>query len=116
MDSLKRVMSLVGIVLLISGCDGGSANSGGSTGAVTLQWIGPSTRTDSSTISMNEISGYRLYYGPSATNTPSYVNIRNGDTMQYTMTLATGSYYFRVSAIDSKGIEGRKSVAVKKTV
>lgn len=85
-------------------------------GAATLRWSAPTTRLDNTPVSLSEIAGYRLYYGPTATDTPSFVNINDGTASQYTINLPAGSYYFRISAIDTQGFEGEKSVALQKTV
>lgn len=88
--------------------------TGGTTNSLLLKWSAPTTRADGTAVSLSEISGYRLYYDPSATDTPSYVNITDGSATQYTMTLPTGTYYFRICAIDSSGFEGLKSDALQK--
>lgn len=96
---------------------GGSGNTGtGTTGSVTLQWSAPTTYADTTAASLSDIASYRLYYGPSATNTPNYVNIPDGSATQYTITLPSGTYYFRISAIDSNGYTGLMSPALKKTL
>ena len=82
----------------------------------TLQWDAPSTRTDSTAVSVSDIIGYRLYYGTSATDLPKHIDIQNGSTMQYDITLPTGSYYFQISAIDTNGSEGQKSTTIKKSI
>ena len=95
----------------------GSSGSGSTvtTSTVTLKWSAPTTRLDNSPASLSDISGYRLYYGTSATNTPTTINISSGTTSQYTITLPTGTYYFRISALDSSGYEGALSSALQKT-
>ncbi|MBI1425343.1 MAG: hypothetical protein GC149_18040 [Gammaproteobacteria bacterium] len=103
-----------------AGGSGGSSTPapapGGTTATVTLKWTAPSTRSDNTAVSLSEISGYRLYYGNSATNTPYYVNISGGASTQYTLTLPSGSYYFRISAIDTQGYEGLRSAAAQKSI
>ncbi|MBI1425218.1 MAG: hypothetical protein GC149_17355 [Gammaproteobacteria bacterium] len=97
---------------------GGGSTSGGTTttGSVTLKWTAPTTRSDNTAVSLSDISGYRLYYGSAPTDTPNYVNITDGTATQQTISLPSGSYYFRISAIDSSGYEGLKSTAVQKTL
>ena len=99
-----------------SGTPAPTPSPGGTTATVTLKWTAPSTRSDNTAVSMSEISGYRLYYGNSATNTPYYVNISGGSATQYTLTLPSGSYYFRISAIDTQGYEGLRSAAAQKSI
>jgi hypothetical protein len=93
-----------------------TASNTGSTGSVTLNWSAPTTRADNTAVSLSAISGYRLYYGSSSTDTPNFINISNGTATQYTITLPSGTYYFRIAAIDSSGYEGLKSSALKKTL
>jgi len=106
-----------------SGTSGGSSGTGGSSGSgsvtystVTLNWTAPTTWTDSSPLALSDISGYKLYYGSSATNTPNSVNINNSTATQYTLKLPSGSYYFRMSTLVSNGIEGPLSPAVQKSL
>ncbi|MEJ2392783.1 MAG: fibronectin type III domain-containing protein [Gammaproteobacteria bacterium] len=87
-----------------------------STGSVTLQWSAPTTWADGTAASLSSISSYRLYYGPSATDTPNFININDSTATQYTITLPSGTYYFCIAAIDSSGYEGLKSSALKKTL
>jgi hypothetical protein len=134
MGFIRNLAFFAVFALITTGCGGGNTvaangtngnlsnggsntgGTGGNTGTVTLKWTAPSTRADNTAASLSEISGYRLYYGTSSTDTPNYVNISNGATTQYSISLPSGSYYFRISAIDSNGYEGLKSVAIQKTI
>lgn len=139
MGYIRNLLIFIAFSIIVTGCGGGSTtvaatNSGGTsdggttpintsgtpqtniTGSTTLKWAAPSTRADSSAISLSDISGYRLYYGATATDTPNYVNINDGTATQYTISLPSGSYYFRISAIDSNGYEGLKSAALLKNL
>lgn len=98
-----------------SGSNSGSTSST-STGSAVLHWSAPTTRADNTAISLSDISSYRLYYGPSATDTPNYININDGTATQYAVTLPAGTYYFRITAIDTTGYEGLKSTALKITL
>lgn len=106
----------------LSNSDGvGSGNgSGGAApityGSATLQWSAPTTLADNTTVSSSDISGYRLYYGPSATYTPFVINVPGSTTTQYTVTLPSGSYYFRIAAVDTSGHPGLLSNALQKTL
>lgn len=128
MDLMKSVVSVGVFAFVISGCGGGDSTlatdpgtpppptPAPTTGTATLKWIAPSTRADSTTASLSEISGYHLYYGATATSTPNLINIPGGTATQYTVTLPKGDYYFRVSAMDTDGTEGELSVAVLKSL
>ena len=136
MGYLRNLLSFAVFALIITGCGGGnttiaadsatgtssggvSSGSGtsGSTGTVTLQWTAPTTLADGTTPApLSSISGYTLFYGPSATNTPNAVNISDGGATQYTITLPPGSYYFVICAVDTNGNQGLKSVALLKSI
>jgi len=137
---LRNLLLFVGVSLIITGCGGGNTTiaanntSGGSTssgsggtnssgsgtssyGSVTLQWTPPTTLSDGTTaISLSDISGYKLFYGSSATNTPNVISVTNATTTQYTITLTKGSYYFVICAVDSNGNPGLRSVALLKSI
>jgi len=102
-----------------TGTSGGTTSSGSgtsSTGTAILKWTAPSSRTDNTAVSLSDISAYRLYYGTSATNTPNSITITDATATQYTITLPSGTYYFRISAIDANGYEGLVSGAVQKSL
>jgi len=61
---------------------------------------------DGTAIALSQIGGYRLYYGPTASNTPTMVDISDATASQHTLTVDTGKYYFRISTYDVSGIEG----------
>lgn len=139
MNSLRNILLFVLFAMITTGCGGGNttvaANNPGtstnsttstntnsvstsstSTGTITLHWSAPTTRANNTAISLSDISGYRLYYGPSATDTPNSINIKDGTATQYTVSLPSGTYYFRIAAIDTSGYEGLESVPFKSTL
>lgn len=144
MFHIRNLVFLAIFAFIIAGCGGGdtaisasnaagdnaigTGNPGGTTGTtptptptpttgtVTLQWVAPTTWIDNSPLSLSEISGYHVYYGTSATDTPNTVNINDGSATQYTITLPTGSYYFRISSISNNGVEGPMSTAIQTTI
>jgi hypothetical protein len=139
MGYCRNVFLIMVFALIFTGCGGGNSTiaandtagsstgtgpggtngggSGSSSGSLTLQWTPPTTLADGTTaISLSNISGYKLFYGPSATNTPNMISINSGTTTQYTLTLPTGSYYFVICAIDTNGNLGLKSVALQKSI
>ncbi len=91
---------------------GDSGTNGGKTAKITLSWVAPATWVDDTAISLSQISGYRLYYGPTASNTPNVIDISDATAWQHTLTLEPGTYYFRVSTLDVNGTEGPKSEAI----
>ena len=105
-----------------TGTGGGNTGSGtstgnsSSTGNITLKWTAPTTFANGSAISLSDISGYKLFYGSSATNTPNVINISDSTAIQYTVSLSSGTYYFVICAVDSSGHQGLMSVAIQKTI
>ncbi len=91
---------------------GDSGTNGGKTAKITLSWVAPSTLVDNTAISLSQISGFRLYYGNTVSNTPNMVDISDPTSWEHTLTLGSGTYYFRVSTYDVNGIEGPKSEAI----
>lgn len=98
----------------------GNSGAGGTApvtyGSVTLHWSAPMTWADGSSVSLSEISGYRLYYSSSANSLPHVINIPGGATTQYEVTLPSGTYNFRIAALDSKGYAGLLSPALSETL
>jgi hypothetical protein len=96
------------------GTDGGTTDL--QTAKITLSWVAPTTWLDDTAISLSQIGGYRLYYGPTANDTPNMVDISDPSLWQHTLTLDPGTYYFRISTYDVNGIEGPKSEAISDRV
>ncbi len=97
-----------------SGTSGSTTDS--QNAKITFSWVAPTTLVDGTPISLSQIGGYRLYYGPTASNTPNMVVINDPTSWEHTLTLEPGTYYFRVSTYDVNGIEGPKSEAISDRV
>jgi len=78
-----------------------------------LSWQ-PPTNADGSTLT--NLSGYKVYYGTASKNYTQTVGVSGASTRTWTLSLAPGTYYFAVTAIDSTGAERAKSNEVSKTV
>ena len=86
-------------------------------GSVTLSWLSPVARLNTTPLTLAEIQGYKIYYGTSAANTSTVVDVPGGQTTERRITgLAPGTYYFRVSAYDTRGVESQKSPAISKLI
>ena len=86
-------------------------------GSTTLSWSAPVSRSDGNALSMSEIVGYTLYYGPSAGNFPNIININDAYITSTTITgLPSGTYYFAVTAHDTDGQESAFSNIAAKVV
>lgn len=82
-----------------------------------LSWTAPITRTDSSSLPLSEIAGYRVYHGTSADNLSMITDIQNGALTSYTArNLAKGTHYFAVTVYDINNKESAYSTIEKKTI
>src|SRR5262249_54641150 len=72
-----------------------------------LTWTAPTKNTDGS--NLTNLSGYKIYYGTSSKNYTQSVSVSGGSTNSWTLTLAPGTYYFAMSAVDSSGAESAKT-------
>lgn len=87
------------------------------TGNVTLSWIAPTARENGALLALSELAGYRIYYGTSANNTNSMIEVPDGSVTGHTITgLTSGTYYFRASVYDTAGVESPQSGVVSKVV
>jgi hypothetical protein len=85
------------------------------TGTATLSWQPPTTNTDGS--ALTDLSGFVLKYGTSAGSLTQQVTISNPGTTTYTVTgLATGTWYFAISATASDGTTSVLSNVVSDTI
>ena len=81
--------------------------------SATLSWDKPLTNTDGT--ALTDLAGYRLYYGTGAGTYTKTVDVGNVTT--YTInTLAQGTYYFAVKAVNSSGAESDFSNEAIKTI
>lgn len=77
----------------------------------TIRWVAPRTRADGRSISLSEIAGYRINYGPAPGRFTNSVVVKNGTTSYKLPKLKTGTYYFVVTTIDRAGLESKYSAA-----
>ena len=92
---------------------GGGSTSGGP-GSATVSWHPPTTNTNGSVI--NNLAGYTIYYGTSASNYSS-VKVANPGLTSYTISnLAAGSYSFAVVAYNAAGMTSNYSAVATKTI
>jgi hypothetical protein len=86
-----------------------------SSGAATLSWTPPTRNTDGS--SLTNLSGYRIYYGTSASALTKTISINSAGISTYVVSdLAPATYYFAITALSSSGGESARSSVASKTV
>ncbi len=87
------------------------------TGSAVLNWSIPTTRADSSPLTMAEIAGYEIYVLSESTGQSSVINVPSGATSTYTVSgLAADTYYFSMAAKDTAGNLSALSAVVSKTI
>jgi hypothetical protein len=74
-------------------------------------------RTDGTPLSLADIDGYRIYYGPSANNYPNRLEVSDGTAQSAIITeLPVGPYYIVMTTYDVRGLESAYSSMVTKNV
>ena len=85
------------------------------TGAAALSWQPPTTNTDGS--ALTDLSGFVISYGTSSGSLTQKVTISSPATTSCTVTgLATGTWYFAISATASDGTQSVLSNVVSDTI
>lgn len=83
------------------------------TGSAILSWTAPTTNEDGSALTL---SGFNIYQGASSGNLQALATV-DAVTLAYTVNnLASGMYYFAVTAVDVNGVESAYSNIESKTI
>jgi len=119
---------LLAVCVALFGCGGGGGNadagSAGKTsvtgvkvGSASLSWVAPTTKIDSTSLSMSEVGGYKVYVGSSESTLVLYADISDPYQMEYVVeSLNAGTHYFAVTAYSLSGAESDFSSVVSKTI
>lgn len=84
-------------------------------GSATLSWTAPTQNTDGS--NLTDLAGFRIYYGTSQGALIPQQLIADPLSTQFRVTgLASGTWYFAVSAYNLGGVEGALSNVGSKTI
>jgi hypothetical protein len=124
---LLSILTICFAILITTGCQESSTDTsnneipiddtseGSGSGAVSLSWSPPTTRSDGTTLS--NLTGYRIYYGTTQGNYSNSVDINNAGITEYILeNLTPNTYYFVITAYDSQGVESDFSNVVSKTI
>jgi hypothetical protein len=85
------------------------------TGSVTLSWTPPTSNTDGSPL--NDLAGYRVYWGTSPTSLSNSVTVPNAGLATYVVgQLTPAVWHFAVTAYTATGYESGYSNVASKTV
>jgi len=119
MTSILRV-ALASVVVasssvLLAGCNlGDSSNPMGPT-AVTISWLPPDSNANGS--ALTDLAGYHIHYGTNSTALTEQIDIPTSGLTDYVMeNLIHGTtYYFAISAYNTKGVESNYSPVISVT-
>lgn len=82
-------------------------------GTVTLSWQPPNENVDGTPL--NDLAGYRIYYGVESRDYDEHLTVTD-DVVSQDIELASGSYYFAMTAMDADGNESAYSNELIKVV
>ena len=68
-----------------------------------LSWVAPSENVDGSPLT--DLAGYKIYYGTQAQNYPNSTDVNDANATQFELTVAVGTYYVTMTALDADGNE-----------
>ena len=84
-------------------------------GYARVGWVAPTTNTNGSPIT--NLSGFRVYYGTSTSSMTQVQQVTDvGATFATVSPLASGTWYFKVKAVNSNGAESADSNITSKSV
>jgi hypothetical protein len=90
-----------------------SANAGG--GVASLQWSQPVSKVDGSPL--DDLAGYRIAYGRTAEDLDHSIFISDPSQTRYEFaTLASGTWYFAIIAVNANGLEGPPTPTAQKSI
>jgi hypothetical protein len=84
-------------------------------GYAIVAWTPPTERTDGS--ALTDLAGYKIYYGKKSSSLTHVFNVKSaGLTSHLVENLDAGTWYFAVTAYDTKGLESARSATQSKTI
>lgn len=83
------------------------------TGSATISWTAPTQNVDGTPL--QDLAGYRIYYSQAPWGWTSSINVPDPNaTSAQVANLATGTWYFMVSAYNAAGAESNRTEPVSK--
>jgi hypothetical protein len=81
----------------------------------TLSWTAPTSNTNGTPLT--NLGGYIVIYGTSSTALNSQISLQGANTTSVEVeNLSPGTWYFKVAALNTAGVEGEFSSAVSRTI
>jgi hypothetical protein len=84
-------------------------------GTAKISWVAPTQREDGKTLSRSEIKEFRIYWGLDTTYNRTTV-VAGGLNEHTIIGLSPGTYNFRMTAVDTSGLESKYSPSASKTI
>lgn len=120
-------VAILGLSSLYACGGGGSASPSGVDSApltnivaemtIGLSWLAPVEREDGHALALNEIVGYRIYYGTSSGVYENSVLVEDAGTNSLDIDgIPVGTWYLVVTTLDADGLESAYSAEVVKEV
>jgi len=114
-----RVVLAFLLAAIVSACGGGGGGPAPPNqvgfGSATLSWMPPTENADGSVLT--DLVGYKVYYGNEPGNYPMSLQIDNPGIATYVVeNLTPNTYYFVVTAINSRDIESEYSNEASKQI
>lgn len=97
-----------------AGGGGGTSSPAPTTGTATLTWTAPTTNVDGSPL--NNLAGYRIYYGTQSGNYSNSIVVGIVTTHQITNLARGYTYYFKIRAFNALGVESDLSTEQSKPI
>jgi len=86
-----------------------------STGSATVSWTAPTTNSDGS--ALTNLAGFHIHYGQTSNSLTQSVTVASPSASSYVLqSLASGTWYFAVSAYTNASVESNLSTVVSKTI
>jgi len=90
---------------------GSSSSGGGTNSSVTLAWSAPTENSNGT--ALTNLAGYNIYYGSSTSAMTNKISVKTVGVTDYVITeLASGSWYFTLTSVNSQGAESVASNTV----
>ncbi len=84
-------------------------------GSATLSWNPPTHNADGS--SLDDLAGYKIYYGTDAAVLGRIIRIDNPGLTRYVIeNLPPDTWYFKMTSVNSDGVESDRTSVVSKTI
>ena len=112
-----RILLIASIVFLV-GCKSGQGSTGGTSGnepaistyKIEVEWDVPNRREDGSTLSLEEITAYRIHYGQNEAQLDYQVEIDDAVNLSHVIELPhSGLWYISMTAVDQNSLESELS-------